>query len=228
MPGAVTSRVVQLPWFRRRPRATIAAAFLLYAAVLTLRLSVHGTSEAVSLLFCLPIALAAVAFGFAGGLLAGLLSVGGVLTWVMLHSVEMSPLAWVTRVLPLLLLGVLLGDATDRLQAAEAGQRSLEAAAQRQSEAAELNDTIVQGLAAAKWALEAGQLERGLQVVSETLELAQEHVSQLLRAADTTGTGGRVRRMPFERRRAGQDEPDDGDLAQPAAPPTGTVGDVTG
>jgi glucose-6-phosphate-specific signal transduction histidine kinase len=219
MPDATLTTSVRPPWFRRRPRATILAAGLLFGGVLTLRLLVHGSNEAISLLFSLPIALVAITFGLAGGFLAGLLGVGGVLTWVIVDSVSLSPLGWSTRVVPLLLLGVLLGDASDRLETAEQERHDLAVAAQRQREAAELNDTIVQGLAAAKWSLEAGQHDRGLQIVSDTLETAQAHVSRLLRAADAGGDG-RTRRVLFDWRRAQPVPPADQDSAAPAATPS--------
>jgi hypothetical protein len=153
------------------------------------------------MLYALPISLVAVAFGLAGGLLAGLIAVGGVLSWVIIDSVHLTALGWATRGVPLLLLGLLLGDAADRLQRSEDERRGLAMAAQRQREAAELNDTIVQGLAAAKWSLEAGQHDRGLEIVSDTLATAQEHVSRLLKAADGAA-GGRVRRVTFDWHRA--------------------------
>lgn len=193
------------PWFRRRPRATVAAAVVLYVAVLVLRLSVHGTSDPISLLFCLPVALVAVAFGLTAGLLSGLLAIAGLLTWVIVDEVSISLLGWATRVMPLVLLGVLLGDAADRLQQAEDEKRALAVAAHSQREAAELNDSVVQGLSAAKWALEAGQLDRGLEIVSETLETAQAQVSRLLRLSEAGTGGGRVRRVLFDWHRSDRD-----------------------
>jgi hypothetical protein len=50
------------PWFHRRPGLTIAVASALYAIVLGLRLLV-AAPEPITLLFCFPIALLAVAFG---------------------------------------------------------------------------------------------------------------------------------------------------------------------
>ena len=81
----------------------------------------------------------------------------------------------------LILLGGLLGDAADRLRRSEAALRRLEAAAQRHRDAAEINDSIVQRVAAAKWALEAGRPERALDIIADTIEIAQELVAELLR-----------------------------------------------
>jgi len=67
------------------------------------------------------------------------------------------------------------------------------AAAQRHRDAVEFNDGVVQELAAAEWALEAGSPDRGLDIVTNTLNAAQSMVSQMLRDADAEADG-RVRR----------------------------------
>ncbi len=171
------------PWFRRHPRLAVALSAALYLGVLALRWSEPSAEVPVGLLYSLPVALLAVAFGRRAGLLSGLLAVLSVVSWSVLADADYSPLSWVTRTAPILLLGVLLGDAADRLVRSEAEAQHSRAAAERAREAVELNDTVVQGLAAAKWALEAGRSERGLQIVSETLAESQRLVSQLLREA---------------------------------------------
>ena len=102
----------------------------------------------------------------------------------MVESADLTALGWVSRAVPLLLLGGLLGNAVDRLRVSETRRHHLEEVAVRQRQAAEINDTIVQGLAAAKWSLEAGQLTRGLEVVDETLGIAHRLVNELLGDAD--------------------------------------------
>jgi hypothetical protein len=87
-------------------------------------------------------------------------------------------------VLPLLLLGLLLGHATDRERRAEAERRRLEAAALLHREAIEINDSLVQGMAAAKWSLDAGQVETGKEILEETVVRAHDLVSGLIRRAD--------------------------------------------
>ena len=67
------------------------------------------------------------------------------------------------------------------------------AAAQRHRDAVDFNDSVVQELAAVKWALEAGHSERGLDIVTSTLDAAQDMVSQMLRDADAEA-GGRTGR----------------------------------
>jgi signal transduction histidine kinase len=172
------------PWFRERTRTTLAVAALLFTTVFVLRLAYGGPVDAINLLYALPVALLALAFGRNAGILAGLVAVGLVVAWILVMDVDLSALGWASRILPLLLLGGLLGDASDRLAEASEQQRLLEAATQRQRDAAEVNDTLVQGMAAAKWALEAGRVEAGLKTLDETLTLGHELVSKLLREAD--------------------------------------------
>ena len=49
-----------------------------------------------------------------------------------------------------------------------------------QKQALDLNDEVIQGLAAAKLALETGEHEKGIRALSETLSCAQALVSRLL------------------------------------------------
>jgi hypothetical protein len=172
------------PWFWRRPRAMIAVAAGLFAGVFVLRLTVGGPTDAISMLFAMPIALVAVAFGLRAGLLSGLVGTGLVAVWVVVDDVSMSPVGWASRVTPLLLLGGLLGHAVDQLRLAEDERRQLDVAARRQRDAIEINDTIVQGLSAAKWSLEAGNMQGGLAIIEDTLRQGHQLVSELLRDAD--------------------------------------------
>jgi hypothetical protein len=182
------------PWFHRRRGLTIAVASALYALVLGLRWLVDAP-EPITLLFCFPIALLAVAFGLRAGLLAGLGGIVLLAVWASVDGVELSFWGWVTRAAPMLLLGGLLGHAADQLRRSEAERNRLMAAAQRHRDAVDFNDRVVQELAAAKWALEAGHAGRGLDILMNTLDAAQDMVSQMLRDADV-GAGGRPGRRP--------------------------------
>jgi hypothetical protein len=175
--------VTGAPWFGGRPRLTLAVAVVLFAAVLALRFVVEPTREPITLLFCLPIALLAVAFGLRGGLLGGLTGVLLLAPWVLTEDRSVWLPEWALRAVPMLLLGVLLGDAVDRLRRSDEQRRHLEGVAQRHRDAVEFNDSVVQRLAAAKWALEAGRNDRGLEIITETLDTAQGLVSDLLRDA---------------------------------------------
>ena len=184
-PRSVSSGLA--PWFSRRPAVTVAIAALLYVGVFALRLAEDAVEDPITLLFCLPIALLAVAFGLRVGVVAGVIGVVLLAVWVLVDGVNLSAVGWATRVVPMVLLGELLGDAADRLRRSEAARHRLEAAAQRHRDAAEINDSIVQRVAAAKWALEAGRPERALDIITDTIEIAQELVAELLR--DDRGSG---------------------------------------
>ncbi|MFF0341649.1 hypothetical protein [Kribbella sp. NPDC004875] len=174
----------QEPWFRQHPRIVLAVAGLLFASVLLLRVFAGELVDASTLLFTLPVALIAVAFGLRAGMAAGALAVVLVVIWVVTTDTTLSAVGWISRLVPEILLGLLLGDASDRLRRADAERRRLESGALLYREAIEINDSLVQGMAAARWALEAGRTEAGLKTLDETLGQAQELVSDLIRQAD--------------------------------------------
>lgn len=171
------------PWFQRWPRASTTVAVLLYAGIFALRMTTGDATDATTMFFALPIALLAVTFGLVAGLVGGLVAVGLTVIWTVTEQVTLSPIGWATRVLPMLLLGVLLGQAADRVRRSEAERARLDQAARWHRQAVEINDSIVQALAVAKWSLEAGNIDSALQILTETLEQAHTMVSQLLREA---------------------------------------------
>lgn len=188
-------------WFRGRSGLTIVVAAALFLAILVLRSAVQSAQDPVTLLFCLPVALLAVAFGLRPGLLAGLLGVALTAGWVVVEDPDLSLLGWTSTALPMLLLGGLVGAAVDEARRAEDERRRLEAAARRHRDAVELNDSVVQRLSAAKWALESGRPDRGLEIITQTLSEAEQLVTELLRDADMgpTGMRGRPRAREIDR-----------------------------
>jgi hypothetical protein len=152
----------------------------LFAGVLVLRFSVAGAEDSISVLYVLPVALLAVTFGFRVGVAAGVAAMGLLVAWVMFRHETLSELGWLSRATPLLLLGALVGFASDRMREADRTQRYAVAVALLQREAAEINDSIFQGLAATKWLLEAGEVERGLVTLEQTMITAQQLVSRML------------------------------------------------
>ena len=168
------------PWFQLHPVVAIWVALSLFGLVTALRFSVAGMRDPVTELYSLPIALLAIAFGKRAGIAAGSAAVVLIATWVAVADIPMTPLGWGTRAIPLLLLGTLVGIATDRLRAAQEAQRRMAAVSALQREAAEVNDSVVQGLAVAKWLLESDEIDRGLEVVTETMVTAQKLVSAML------------------------------------------------
>ena len=190
------------PWFRRRPALALAVAVLLYAAVLVLRLGAGTPGDAYSMLYALPVALVAITFGLRPGLVAGVVAVGLIVLWAQVEDVSLTATGWTSRAVPLLLLGGLLGQAADQVRRAEAERRDFEAAALLHREAIEINDSLVQGMAAAKWSLESGQVEAGLRILEGTINQAQELVSRLITRA---GMGGRTE--PLDEDRSGSVRP---------------------
>ncbi|RNM11102.1 DUF4118 domain-containing protein [Nocardioides pocheonensis] len=166
---------------------TLAVAGVLFAGVLSLRLLAGDAADAYSMLYVFPVALVATTFGMRAGTAAGLLAVALIALWAAADQVSLPPVAWAARVLPILLLGLLVGEATDRLRRSEAERRRLEAAALLHREAIEINDSLVQGMAAAKWSLEAGSVDAGLRVLDDTIARGHELVSGLIRRADMGG-----------------------------------------
>jgi hypothetical protein len=164
---------------------TVAGA--LFAAVLTLRLLVGDAGDAFSMLYALPVALLANAFGLRVGLVAGVGAVAHIVVWTLVDDVTLSPTGWTSRAVPLLLLGVLVGQAADQAGRAEEERRRLETSALLHQEAIEINDMLVQGLAAARLYFESGDVDTGRRILDETIAQARELVSGLIRRAEMGG-----------------------------------------
>jgi membrane glycosyltransferase len=123
----------------------------------------------------------AIAFGLRAGIVAGLTGVVLTVAWVLLQGVSLSALGWVAPIVAILLLGVLVGWTTDRERLATQTRQALFEARLREREAAEINDSIVQHLAAAKWTMEAGHTEQGLTMLAETIATSESLITALLR-----------------------------------------------
>ena len=107
-----------------------------------------------------------------------------VAAWAVIGDVHLGALAWAARVVPMVALGMLLGYAADRARRAEARQRDTEAAALLHRQAIEINDSLVQGLATARWALDHGRVDAGVALLDATMAEAQDLVSDLIRRAE--------------------------------------------
>jgi hypothetical protein len=180
-------------WFRQRPPVTWAAVAVLFAGIFVLRLYSGTVEDAYSMLYVFPVALVAFAFGLRPGAAAGILAVALIVVWAVVRDVSLDPAGWASRILPILLLGILLGEASDRLRRNDAERRRLETAALLHRDAIEINDSLIQGMVAAKWSLEAADVETGLRTLNATITQAQELVSGLIRQA---GMGGRAEQLP--------------------------------
>jgi hypothetical protein len=185
----VTDRRVIVPWFRDRPGwAAVVAATMVVAGSVVGATSPDRRSLTLVLL-TLPVALMAVTFGRTGGLAAGAIAVALAAGWSLSMGADVGASGW-AAVGGVLLLGGLLGEAVDALEAsedraheAEAERACLQAAARRHAEALEINDLMVQSVAVAKWSLEAGDTERAMEILDEIGEAGQRLVSSLLRDA---------------------------------------------
>ena len=181
------------PWFRRHPRLAIAAAVGLFAVITVARFLGGDERDATLLLLVLPVALLALAFGLRAGTIAAVGSVALVAAWVIVEDVHLSALGWLSRATPLFLLGVLIGHASDAQRRAEATAARLVVIEERQREAAEINDTIVQRLAAAKWCFENGNSDAGLEELDAVMDAGQDLVVDLL--IGLGGNGAERRRV---------------------------------
>ncbi len=169
------------PWFDRAPRLALAVAALLYAGVFVLRMSVGDPSEVITALYVLPIALVTVTYGWRGGLAGSLVALVLLAVWAVVEQIDLSVFGWVTRAVPLLGMGLLLGHAWERLREAAELRRQHEVATLRHRQAVEINDSLIQGMAAAKWAIETGEVERGLTTLDNTIRQGQQLVSALVK-----------------------------------------------
>jgi hypothetical protein len=158
----------------------VAVSVVLFVGVLLLRWSVAGTAEPISMLYVLPVALLAISFGFRVGLCAGVLAVSLFAVWMMSSGESLSLLGWLSQVTPLLLIGGLVGVATERIREVDRVERQAIAIALVQREAAEINDSVVQQLAAAKWLLESGRVDEGIELLEVTMGSAQQLVTRVL------------------------------------------------
>jgi hypothetical protein len=166
------------PWFTQHPERALVVCVLSVVAIFTLHLFVADADAAV--LYVLPVALAALAFGLRPGTLAGVVASGLMVVGVLVGGQHLSVLAWCSHLAPLLLLGSLAGASADRVRDARRAERYAMSVAMLQRDAAEVNDSVVQGLAATRWLLESGRVEPALEALDETAASAQGLVSRIL------------------------------------------------
>ncbi len=175
-------------WYRSRPGVAITIAIVLFAAVSAARYVSNGSGQAVDILYSLPIALLAVAFGLRGGLIGAATGFALFAVLELTNGVgDIDVTGWVARAAGLFLLGFLLGHATDQIEAGQRRaladqerRRALRETARRQAEALEVSDTILQHLAAAKWMVETGRNQEAIDLLCETLHAGQQMVADQL------------------------------------------------
>lgn len=176
------------PWYRSHSRGAILIAIALFAAVTAAHFLTDASGEAVDILFSLPIALLAMAFGLRGGLVGAAVGFSLFSAMQLMDSQgDIDVTGWIARAAGMLLLGVLLGRATDQIKEGQRRaldehekRRLLRETAHRQAEALEISDSILQNLAAAKWLVEQGRAEDAIEILTSTLATGQQMVADQL------------------------------------------------
>ena len=176
------------PWFRTHPGVAMAVICTSSVAVLAFQLLDRQSADAVALLYSLPIALAAVSFGVAGGVgaaAAAYLAFGLFAAFSNADHVGVD--GWLSRAAAMFLLGWLLGRAYDETARAtgmalvqQRRRLIVEEQNRRYSEGIELSDSILQHVAAAKWAIEQGDHDKAAGLLARALSSGQEMVADLL------------------------------------------------
>lgn len=168
------------PWFRRHPTAAATVVVVLFLAVAVSQAGFGDDRDTTGLLLALPVALAGVAYGQRGGTIAAAVGAVAIAAWGAVDGLSLTAAGWTSRVLPLALLGILLGRASDAQREAELVKVQLAVAETRRRDAAEINDLVIQRLVVAKWGIEAGRTEAALDELERVIEVTEELVCTLL------------------------------------------------
>jgi hypothetical protein len=177
-------------WFWAHPVPAIGIAVALTAAICTLRFAIGGVEDSIANLYALPVALVALTSGRRAGFAAGVIATGLLLWWVLAAGEHITWIGWTSRIIPLVLLGTLVGDAADRIRDADRTERRARRLEVLGRETAEVHDSMMQHLAVTKWRLESGDTEHGLDSLTSAMADAQDLVRELL---DSSGTAPRDR-----------------------------------
>ena len=172
------------PWFWAHPLPALVVAIAQTAAICTLCFMVGGVEDSIASLYALPVALVALTSGRLAGFVAGVTATGLLFWWVLAAGEHLTLLGWMSRVIPLVLLGTLVGDAADRIRKADRTERRARRLEVLGREAAEVHDSLMQHLAVAKWRLERDDTEHGLDSLTAAMVDAQDLVRELLGSAN--------------------------------------------
>lgn len=162
---------------RYAPRTTAVAVgvvVVLMGAVTVLRWFVDRAGQAAALLYVVPIALCALRFGRRGGVAAAGFGMAAFVTLELVHSQgDVDVTGWVAPLVAMALLGGLVGHLSESAAHHEAAHRQrardLDAMREAHHAASEVNDSIVQQVAAARWMLEAGNDQEALAALDATV-----------------------------------------------------------
>lgn len=185
MPALPSPAQPYVPWFARRPALAVGGVVAMFAMVTLLRIALgDDATVGITLLYVVPISLAALAWGRTAGMVASAVAIVVLVLWVVFAGVDLTPLGWVARLVPLMLAGALLGDTSERLLRAERARVEQAERELLHRQAVEINDSLLQGVSAAKWALEAGNTELALRGLTSTISNGQKLVSELIRESE--------------------------------------------
>jgi len=102
-----------------RPRASLAMAAGLFAAIFVLRLIASEAGDGVTFLYVLPVVLVAVAYGGRRGLAAAGVAFALSTAWVLIEDVPVSAVGYATRAAVFAFVAVLVGRFATQLRRAD-------------------------------------------------------------------------------------------------------------
>ena len=196
------------PWFHRHPRMALACSAVLFVAATALHAAAGDHADLVALVLVFPVSLVAFSLGLRAGVVASLVSVVLLVGWGVVGDSGASAGEWALRSAPVVLLGVLIGRASDVQRRTTAVLRRLAVAEERQREAAEINDTIVQRLVVAKWSMEAGDTDAGMEAIDEVIRAGQHLVLDLLDGLELTAAERRRTTVATDMGSVGRSRPE--------------------
>ena len=168
---------------RGHPFVPVVVAIGLFVVIFVLRLAVSETDARITGFYVVPIAVLATVYGLRVGALAACAASVLVVAWVEIDGISQTPLVWVGLIVPLVLVGLLVGETSDRLRAASIAESASFASRLGAVEAAEIRDLILPPLAAARESLEAGRVPEGLAALTEGI-IAAERLKEHLGPGD--------------------------------------------
>ncbi len=177
-----------VPWFRAHPGVAAAVISVSSVAILAVQFLDKEAANALALLYVLPVGLAAVTFGTVGGLAAAAAAYVAFGLFAVFSSADQVGFdGWIGRAAAIFLLGGLLGRASDQTERAtlvaldqERRRLLVEEKNRRYREGIELSDSILQHVAAAKWAIEQGDDDQAVKLLTRALSSGQDMVAELL------------------------------------------------
>jgi K+-sensing histidine kinase KdpD len=179
---STSPQAAYVPWFSRRSGLALAGVVAMFVSITVARVSQgNDPTVGITLFYVVPISLAALVWGRLAGVTASVVALVLIALWVLVADVDLSVLGWSARVVPILHVGLLLGDASDRLRRAERDRLEQAERELLHRQAVEINDSLLQGMAAAKWALEAERYDVALEHLSDTIASGQKLVAGLIR-----------------------------------------------